>query len=327
MGNTSAKPNVLDEWTLNSDPGTINYISTATASFPISYIVGREKDVSVKDVIIQLGEQVGSYNNQMSSLTATLSITPVKIDGGVNGKIVVDIIYVFKIGEVEYTSVIGVANTPQLVLPKNTANITYSPTTESNTFITTITPGNGLIFRYTARIARIVQLSEITSLFTQISVSGPKTIKSDPKTDSTQPIPLPQALQSTQCSFIQAFASTDPVYGGNISMMVLRFRKDRSSSYLQYTRFPNFTRVAAPKVCATLVRKSVILRYNLSLLMQYACVRYFLWYLLTGKWCSDILLRRYTPVFFKTLGSSEYACWEGYFTQSKFSGYEEYFLY
>ncbi len=159
MGGSSTKPEVLNEWTLNSDPSTINYTSReGPSSFPISYDVG----------------QVDSHKLGASSLTVTLSVTPVYNNEGVNGKTVVEIKYVFKIGEVDYTSVIGVASTPQLVLPENTPNITYSPTTESNTFITTVTPGNGLIFRYTARIARIVLLSEITSLFTQISVSGPR---------------------------------------------------------------------------------------------------------------------------------------------------------
>lgn len=133
------------------------------------------------------------------------------------------------------------------------------------------------------------------------------------------------ALLSLPGPRIAAYTGVGPIDGTDVNMLVARVTTHRG--YNEYIRYPKFTAVAAPKTCSTLVGKSLILSYDLTILMEYACVRYFLWYLVTGKWCSRIVLMRYTKTFFRKLSESEYSSWTGYFLQDKFKGYETYFLY
>lgn len=176
---------------------------------------------------------------------------------------------------------------------------------------------NGTVFEFNF-MARYVGEDQDISLLLTPRATGPKTIKSE-KVEQTR------ALEIDNCPRIAAYSVTDPVIAGNVSMVVLRSMS--AEGFQAYIRRPKFTSIAAPAECMTLIEKSLVFMYDLDIFMEYACVRYFLWFLTTGKWCVKILLRRYTNTFLRKLSQGKYACWRDYFLQDKFKGYESYFLY
>lgn len=128
------------------------------------------------------------------------------------------------------------------------------------------------------------------------------------------------------CPRLIVFTSTDVIYASNASQSIFR-RLNEDGSYNEWERNLGITRLVSPKECMTLTSK---VRYNGALypyILNYASMRYFLWFLITDKWCIDILLRRNTKRFFDALEHSIYACWIEYFNTSPVSGYDKYFLW
>lgn len=123
---------------------------------------------------------------------------------------------------------------------------------------------------------------------------------------------------------LQAFSQTDAIYGGNCRTAI--FRLKTPVGYNQWKRVFNFTAYVRPKKCGTLLSKLVSNGALLDNMLEYACLRYFLWFLVTGKWCKDILLQRNTDMFFQVLFESAYACWVVYFDNPNIKGYDKYFL-
>lgn len=265
-----------------------------------------------KDNINQQGIASGCLEDGI--LVASIDITYTETEE------TVDILFEFNIGGTVYTSIVEVRKADgSIVPPPETEDVRYSnPRNAFNgayeTLIITIEV-NVISFRFSMAIKTDVPLVRLALL--ESTASG----EANSKSNLGKPIPV-FGERANACPRIRAFACTDIVYGGNLSMMVLRVMNGK-----EYIRYPNITGVAAPALHATLVSKSIILRYDLSILMEFSSARYFLWYLVTGKWCTSILRRRFSTSFLRKLASSKYSCWVAYFAQPKFRGYEDYFLW
>lgn len=128
-----------------------------------------------------------------------------------------------------------------------------------------------------------------------------------------------------KCQRIKLFMVTDPLSGSNLSQAIMRVTRDEG--YTEWCKRPCLTSVTKPQACSTLAWKTLYLGADMGLLLEYSGLRYFLWFLVSGKWCVRILLQRNTQKFFRALDSSAYAYWGPYLRQQKFDGYPGYFLY
>lgn len=134
----------------------------------------------------------------------------------------------------------------------------------------------------------------------------------------------PKSLSNEGCPAIVIFAQTDAIYGANCRTVV--FRTPVPGGFREWKRVFNFTAYVAPSECDTLLSKIWTNGALLDNILEYACLRYFLWFLIMNKWTKEILLRSNTDLFFRELSKSKYACWVGYFNSSKIKGYDRYFL-
>lgn len=121
---------------------------------------------------------------------------------------------------------------------------------------------------------------------------------------------------------IALFMSTGGAYSLNIVETVMR-ASDRPNK--EWTKVPCLTRVTRPRGICTLIEKLLSLRVSILTYLEYAGLRYFLWFLTTGKWNTSILLQRNTRRFYRELAKGPYALWSVYLNQARFSGYEKIF--
>lgn len=136
---------------------------------------------------------------------------------------------------------------------------------------------------------------------------------------------LPRLLLTDSCPRLVSYASTGPL--GVTNQLLAIFRSLDGNNVVEHIRHPDLGSVAAPKNQCTLINKAIYLNYDLYILIEYFCARYFLWYLIRGKWCTKILLQRNTKRFMSALSTSPYACWVSFLSLPKFTGYESYFLH
>lgn len=156
----------------------------------------------------------------------------------------------------------------------------------------------------------------------QIKISGlaAGVLRSSASTGSTDSTMLLSAGEPR----IKIFAETEVFYGANLMLSVF---KTEDSVYL---RRPALTKVVAGKGC-TLAAKIAVNAGKQDKLLQgvisYGMLRYFLWYLITGKWCVAILKRRYTRKFFSVLATSDYKNFVPVFSELGLNVYEKYFIW
>lgn len=124
-----------------------------------------------------------------------------------------------------------------------------------------------------------------------------------------------------KCPRLRILSSSDMLTGANLGMVL--FRTETNT----YTKYPPLTSVVKGEEC-TLYGK---LYGNPSAIVdnvvKYGMLRYFLWFLIKGKWSIRILTRRYTKHFFNELSKSDYACWAKEFDTPELKGYDVYFIY
>lgn len=122
---------------------------------------------------------------------------------------------------------------------------------------------------------------------------------------------------------ITILTATEVIWGQN---MMLAWFKSTTGEWL---RRPRLTGLIDAYGCS-LINKfgSTDLRgVDSGNIVAYGMLRYFLWYLITNKWCIGILRRRYTRHFFKTLAESSYSKWVNVFSEAGLSGYDKYYVY
>lgn len=115
--------------------------------------------------------------------------------------------------------------------------------------------------------------------------------------------------------------ATEPIFGQNITQALFR------SSTGECRRRPRLTSVVSGKAC-TLLGKYLtpeLKSASPSSLETYGLLRYFLWFLITGRWNISILLQRNTLEFFAALRNSPYRIWLNTFNDPKYKGYAKYF--
>jgi hypothetical protein len=122
---------------------------------------------------------------------------------------------------------------------------------------------------------------------------------------------------------INILSQFEPIYGRNLGQAVF------FSAQGIFLRRPQLARVVVGEGCS-LMNKLVspfLLEADSDLILQYALLRYFLWFIIEGKWCIDIVKGRYTELFTKKLLSSCYARWQAVYESEELRGYCKYFVY
>lgn len=127
---------------------------------------------------------------------------------------------------------------------------------------------------------------------------------------------------------IKIFANTEIIYGANL--MIVVFRVLDNLHLREYIRRPRLTKMVNAKGC-TLTEKTYELLVStedpLTGIVSYGMLRYFLWFLITRKWCITILKRRYTRKFFSVLAQSQYNIFVPAFEELGLNIYEKYFIW
>lgn len=133
-------------------------------------------------------------------------------------------------------------------------------------------------------------------------------------------------------NMINLYLSTDVFGGDNLAQCIMVSTKERPIS--QY--LPKVNAYVIGNEC-TLAEKVITIasrdyQSNQSLnvlisLTTYAVLRYYLWYLITGKFWLGILQNKYTDLFFITLADSPYSNFIEAFESDFLAGYEKYFVY
>lgn len=131
---------------------------------------------------------------------------------------------------------------------------------------------------------------------------------------------LPQRMLSERtCPILRGYATTDVLFGANLSMAVLT-EADRV-----YIKHPPLTKVVSGEEC-TLAGKVSTFRGSMDDFLEYSILRYFLWFLVRGVWTVQILRRSNTNKFFASVVDSPYACWIEYIRQPRLFQYNKYFV-
>lgn len=126
------------------------------------------------------------------------------------------------------------------------------------------------------------------------------------------------------CPRLKIFAATEAIYGSNLTMVVFRSQEFPEK---EWQHRPPFTEVVAPRGECTLALKCMANGSIMIRLILYGMLRYFLWFLMEGKWDIDVLLQHNTDLFFHTLQSSrKYSCFREAFEDPDIKGYDQYFL-
>lgn len=129
---------------------------------------------------------------------------------------------------------------------------------------------------------------------------------------------------------IRIFCHSEVIYGMNLTSSV--FRVSNSNSFSTYTRRPNIVPVIRGDGCTF---SGKMYSWNIANgsteditegVLRYVMLRYFLWFLISGKWCITLVKKRYTSRFMRALEHSEYAGWGAYFSHPTVVNYEKYIM-
>lgn len=146
--------------------------------------------------------------------------------------------------------------------------------------------------------------------------------------DESLKLPTNTLLASSEaCPQLRVFSSSEVMYGNNLTRSV--FRVMNSSGTRSYIRRPSLASVMRGEGCTF---SGKVYYWNMENggtedltngILTWGMLRYFLWYLTSGKWCVKVIESSYNKIFERTVSKSEYACWLPYLNQ--FSGYAKYY--
>lgn len=137
-------------------------------------------------------------------------------------------------------------------------------------------------------------------------------------------------LSSKPCPLIKIWCHTEVMYGTNLTTSV--YKIDDGSVMRMYMRRPNIVTVIRGKETAFSAKMYYFNVSNGSVedltegVLRYVMLRYFLWFLATGRWCIAIAKRKYSSRFTYALSQSPYACWGAYLEQPAVANYSKYVL-
>lgn len=126
------------------------------------------------------------------------------------------------------------------------------------------------------------------------------------------------------CPKIKVLYNLDPIYGGNLALAVFR-TESLDGKVQEHIHRPKLTSVVGGNGC-TLQDKTQDLDVNINSVVSYGLLRYYLWYLITGRWDIHILYQDNTRKFFRKLSVSGYKCWVEAFDDPRIKGYDKYYL-
>lgn len=141
-------------------------------------------------------------------------------------------------------------------------------------------------------------------------------------------------LQDDNCGKIFIAQSTN-VYGGyNVAQVLFSYQSPDGKLTENYSRYPKMTEVLRGRTDENCTFIDIIASQTTNEtftatvggVILYGTLRYFLWFLMTGKWTTSILLQCNTKMFFHKLRNSKFACFEPAFETPQVMGMGKYFL-